>query len=160
MNFAGIVHSFMLFGYRIGKLAMEKLGVEREKDRGFFVFPEIGFGHTTTYCDVHRINAQWHCYVFSSISYGREKLIIFKTALPILIVATLLSPFGDRTGQYLPREILLWIFIGFLIFAGSIMLFYKAQIKTAETTARKMIMAGIGAGRRRNTWADSLEWVV
>ncbi len=36
---------FMPIGYRMGKLAMEYLGVEREKDHGFFVFPEIGEGH-------------------------------------------------------------------------------------------------------------------
>lgn len=36
---------FMPIGYRMGMLAMEKLGVEREKDHGFFIFPEIGEGH-------------------------------------------------------------------------------------------------------------------
>ncbi len=36
---------FMPLGYRMGKLAIEYLGVEREKDHGFFVFPEIGEGH-------------------------------------------------------------------------------------------------------------------
>ncbi len=39
---------FMPIGYRMGKLAMERLGVEREKDHGFFVFPEIGEGHPQT----------------------------------------------------------------------------------------------------------------
>ena len=36
---------FMPIGYRMGKLAMENLRVEYEKDHGFFVFPEIGEGH-------------------------------------------------------------------------------------------------------------------
>lgn len=39
---------FMPLGYRMGRLAMEKLGVEREKDHGFFVFPELGEGHPQT----------------------------------------------------------------------------------------------------------------
>jgi len=39
---------FMPIGYRMGKLAMEYLGVEREKDHGFFVFPELGEGHPQT----------------------------------------------------------------------------------------------------------------
>ena len=39
---------FMPLGYRMGKLAMQHLGVEREKDHGFFVFPEIGEGHPQT----------------------------------------------------------------------------------------------------------------
>jgi len=36
---------FMPVGYRMGKLALEYLGIEREKDHGFFVFPEAGEGH-------------------------------------------------------------------------------------------------------------------
>ena len=36
---------FMPLGYRMGRLAMAYLGVEREKDHGFFVFPELGEGH-------------------------------------------------------------------------------------------------------------------
>ena len=36
---------FMPIGYRMGKVAMEHLGVDREKDHGFFVFVETGIGH-------------------------------------------------------------------------------------------------------------------
>jgi formylmethanofuran dehydrogenase subunit E len=39
---------FMPIGYRMGKLALEKLGIERERDHGFFVFPELGEGHPQT----------------------------------------------------------------------------------------------------------------
>lgn len=39
---------FMPIGYRMGRLAMETLGVEREQDHGFFVFPELGEGHPQT----------------------------------------------------------------------------------------------------------------
>jgi len=39
---------FMPIGYRMGKLAMVKLGVEREKDHGFYIFPELGEGHPQT----------------------------------------------------------------------------------------------------------------
>ena len=39
---------FMPIGYRMGRLAMETLGVEREQDQGFFVFPELGEGHPQT----------------------------------------------------------------------------------------------------------------
>ena len=44
-EFHGHKCPFMPIGYRMGKLAMEKLGVEREKDHGFFIFAEIGIGH-------------------------------------------------------------------------------------------------------------------
>jgi formylmethanofuran dehydrogenase subunit E len=61
---------FMPIGYRMGKLAMEYLGVEREKDHGFFVFPEIGEGHPQT-CMVDGIQAA------TGATYG--KALIEKT---------------------------------------------------------------------------------
>lgn len=39
---------FMPIGYRMGRLAMDYLGVEHEADHGFFVFPELGEGHPQT----------------------------------------------------------------------------------------------------------------
>jgi formylmethanofuran dehydrogenase subunit E len=39
---------FMPIGYRMGMLAMERLGAAREADHGFFVFPELGEGHPQT----------------------------------------------------------------------------------------------------------------
>ena len=47
-EFHGHLCPFMPIGYRMGQLAMEKLGVEREKDHGFFIFPELGEGHPQT----------------------------------------------------------------------------------------------------------------
>jgi len=61
---------FMPIGYRMGKLAMEYLGVEREKDHGFFAFPEIGEGHPQT-CMVDGIQ------IATGTTYG--KVLIAKT---------------------------------------------------------------------------------
>lgn len=36
---------FMPLGFRMGKLAMEYLKVDYEKDHGFFIFPEVGEAH-------------------------------------------------------------------------------------------------------------------
>ncbi len=55
---------FMPIGYRMGKLAMEYLGIEREKDHGFFVFTEIGEGHPQT-CMVDGIQ------VATGATYGK-----------------------------------------------------------------------------------------
>ncbi|MEM4721078.1 MAG: sulfite exporter TauE/SafE family protein [Candidatus Methanomethylicaceae archaeon] len=84
--------------------------------------------------------------VFASMSYAKEKLIVFKVALPILIVASILSPLGARTAENLPRVTLLWMFVGFLIFAGSMMLFYKAKEHAVETDAKKLVGYGVGVG--------------
>jgi len=77
--------------------------------------------------------------IFASVSYGREKLIVFKTGFPILVVAAALSPLGARTAEYLPRNVLLWLFVGFLVFAGSMMLFYKARERDIETSMKKLV---------------------
>lgn len=84
--------------------------------------------------------------VFASISYAKEKLIVFKTAFPILIVATILSPLGARTAEHLQRDVLLWMFVGFLIFAGSMMMFYNAKERKVETDTKKLISYGVGVG--------------
>jgi formylmethanofuran dehydrogenase subunit E len=60
----------MPIGYRMGKLAMENLGVEREKDHGFFVFPECGVGHPQT-CMMDGLQAS------TGATYG--KLMMEKT---------------------------------------------------------------------------------
>jgi uncharacterized membrane protein YfcA len=84
--------------------------------------------------------------IFASISYARDRLIVWKTALPILIVATALSPLGARTAEHLPRNVLLWLFVGFLIFAGSMMLFYEAKAKEEESNNKKLIGYGVAVG--------------
>lgn len=84
--------------------------------------------------------------IFASISYAREKLIVFKTAIPILVVATILSPLGAMTAEHIPENILKWIFVGFLIFAGSMMLFYKPGERQIEYSAKKSVGYGVGVG--------------
>ena len=61
---------FMPVGYRMGKLALEYLGIEREKDHGFFVFPEAGEGHPQI-CMIDGIQAA------TGATYG--KVLIAKT---------------------------------------------------------------------------------
>jgi formylmethanofuran dehydrogenase subunit E len=47
-TFHGHLCPFMPLGYRMGLLALEKLGVAREKDHTLHVFLEIGEGHPQT----------------------------------------------------------------------------------------------------------------
>lgn len=44
-TFHGHKCPFMQIGYRMGTLAMEKLGVERSKNYEMHVFSEMGIGH-------------------------------------------------------------------------------------------------------------------
>jgi len=84
--------------------------------------------------------------VFASLSFAQKKLIVFKTAIPILIVATIFSPVGARTATHLSRDVLLWLFVVFLIFAGSMMLFYKSKEKNKSFSYKKLIIYGILVG--------------
>jgi formylmethanofuran dehydrogenase subunit E len=69
-DFHGHRCPFMPLGYRMGMIAMDKLGVQPEKDHGFFVFPELGEGHPQT-CLMDGIQ------VATSATYG--KVLIAKT---------------------------------------------------------------------------------
>jgi formylmethanofuran dehydrogenase subunit E len=69
-EFHGHQCPFMPIGYRMGRLALEKLGADREKDHGFFVIAELGEGHPQT-CMMDGIQAA------TGATFG--KLLISKT---------------------------------------------------------------------------------
>ncbi len=79
---------------------------------------------------------------FASYRFVRKKLVMWKVALPILIIATLLSPLGAYVSQFLDRTILLWLFVAFLLFAAVMMLFYTPK-KHPETHS-KLVEVTIG----------------
>jgi formylmethanofuran dehydrogenase subunit E len=72
---------FMPIGYRMGQLAMRRLGVEREKDHGLFAFPEIGVGHPMT-CMVDGIQAATGCtygkLLMEKSRFGKLAFTLFK----------------------------------------------------------------------------------
>jgi len=82
----------------------------------------------------------------ASISYARHKLIVYKIAIPMIIAASILSPLGAITAAYLPKNVLLWLFAGFLVFAGSMMLFYKPKEKGAGEDIRQSLPIGLATG--------------
>jgi hypothetical protein len=83
---------------------------------------------------------------FASAVYVKSKLVAFRTAIPIAIVAVVLSPLGARTAHVADKNLLLWLFAGFLVFAGSMMLFYRPQPRPAmqSTTSAAALGAGVG----------------
>jgi uncharacterized membrane protein YfcA len=83
---------------------------------------------------------------FASVRYIRNRLVVWRTAVPILIVATLLSPLGAYLSQGLDRNVLLWMFVGFLLFAASMMLFYKPRARDAESSTARLLGYGISVG--------------
>ncbi|HQK95464.1 MAG TPA: sulfite exporter TauE/SafE family protein [Armatimonadota bacterium] len=83
---------------------------------------------------------------FASLRFIPAKLVEFRTALPILLVATALSPVGAYTSKFLPVPLLKWLFVGFLVFAASMMLFYKAKQRDAAPSTRRLVGYGLGTG--------------
>ena len=70
---------------------------------------------------------------------------MFKVALPILIVAAICSPIGAYVSRLLARNILLWLFVCFLLFASSMMFFYRPkESKQAEAERSKIKQIGYG----------------
>ena len=89
--------------------------------------------------------------IFASITYAKEKLILWRMALPIIIAATILSPLGAYTSQYVPRDKLLFLFILFLLFAATMMLFYKPgkshqEINFNENDVKPRLALGLPVG--------------
>ena len=82
---------------------------------------------------------------FASAVFIHGGLVRFRAALPIVIAAVLLSPVRAWSSQYVPRDTLLWLLAGFLVFAGAMMLFYRPVAK-APTDAGGAREAALGAG--------------
>jgi uncharacterized membrane protein YfcA len=84
--------------------------------------------------------------IFASYRFIKSKLVAWKIAIPILIVATVLSPLGAYVSVGLNREILLWLFVAFLVFAAGMMLFYKPTQKDVESSKSKQVISGVSVG--------------
>lgn len=82
----------------------------------------------------------------ASVRFAKNRLVVWKTAVPILVVATLLSPLGAYLSQGLDRNVLLWMFVGFLLFAASMMLFHQPKSRDAESSTAKLLGYGISVG--------------
>lgn len=72
---------FLPIGYRMGRLAMLTLGVEREKDHGMFALSEMGIGHPQT-CMMDGIQAATGCtygkLLMERLNYGKFAFILYK----------------------------------------------------------------------------------
>jgi len=83
---------------------------------------------------------------FACLRFVPAGLVEFKTALPMLLVASLLSPLGAYASAFVPVATLKWLFVGFLLFAASMMLFYKAKQREASSSWGKLAGYGLSVG--------------
>jgi uncharacterized protein len=83
---------------------------------------------------------------FASRTFIRNNLVSFRTAIPIIIVASIFSPIGAYCTQFVARNILLWLFAGFLVFAASFMFFYRPQQKAVQHSRKQELSIGLLVG--------------
>lgn len=84
--------------------------------------------------------------LFAAINYWRGKLVNWRVGLPVLITAVLLSPLGARLTAYVDKKLLLSLFAAFLVFAGFMMLFYRAKARQKPLGRAAEAAAGAGVG--------------
>lgn len=83
---------------------------------------------------------------FASHRFIRARLVLWKVAVPILVVATAFSPLGAWVSQGLDRDVLLWGFVGFLLFAAAAMLFYEPKEREERQSRARQLAFGMAVG--------------
>ena len=82
---------------------------------------------------------------FAYVVYVRSKIVDFRAAVPIAVASVILSPLGAQTTRLVDKNVLLWLFTAFLVFAGSMMLFYKAKTRGVSSgPSATALSAGVG----------------
>ncbi len=84
--------------------------------------------------------------LFATVNYWRGKLINFRIGLPVLVVAVILSPFGARLTPHVDKKLLLGLFAAFLVFAGFMMLFFRARKRDRKLGRAVEVGAGGAVG--------------
>jgi hypothetical protein len=82
----------------------------------------------------------------ASVRNARLKLIDYRAGLPILVIASAVSPLGARISLGLPRRLLVELFVGFLVFAALMVLFYRPRARRAEMGRAAALTLGAGVG--------------
>ncbi|VVS92379.1 sulfite exporter TauE/SafE family protein [Desulfoluna spongiiphila] len=63
----------------------------------------------------------------ATVSNIREKRLDIRLGVPIIAASVLLAPLGAWVSHRIPTRIVLMVFVGFLAFSGSMMLFFKGS---------------------------------
>jgi uncharacterized membrane protein YfcA len=83
---------------------------------------------------------------FASVVYWRAHLVNLRFGIPITVAAVALAPLGAVAAPHVPTKILLAFFATFLVFAGSMMLFYRPHQGVRERKRPAEVTIGSGVG--------------
>ncbi len=82
----------------------------------------------------------------ATVTYARARLIDWRAGIPVLVAAVILAPVGAALTVRVPQDVLLAILAGFLLFAGTMMLFYRPPAERRAPGAAVEAVAGAGVG--------------
>ena len=83
---------------------------------------------------------------FATFNYWRGRLINFRLGVPVMVTAVALAPFGARLTATVDKKLLLGLFAAFLVFAGTMMLFYRPRRREHERGRSTELSVGVGIG--------------
>lgn len=81
----------------------------------------------------------------SAVAYTRSKMVDWRTAVPLLIITTLVAPIGVWILQFIPTSIVWWIYVAVLVFLAYRMAFAPKRDDTQEAriTDRTRVRGGL-----------------
>jgi len=82
----------------------------------------------------------------ATIAYARGGLVDWRAGIPVLIAAVILAPLGASLTVHVDQQVLLGLFVGFLVFAGAVMLFYRPHAGRRDLTPVAEAGAGAAVG--------------
>jgi uncharacterized membrane protein YfcA len=72
--------------------------------------------------------------ISGAIAFARAKMVDWRTAIPLLIITTLVAPIGVWLLQYIPTTTLWWMYVGLLLFLAYRMAFPPKQDDSKAVT--------------------------
>ncbi|MGQ9660573.1 MAG: sulfite exporter TauE/SafE family protein [Thermochromatium sp.] len=82
----------------------------------------------------------------ASITFMRKGLVEWRLVAPMLVLAVGLSPVGVWVAHDLDRSLLLWLFVGFLVFAAAMMLSYHPKLRETRASLAAALTLGLPVG--------------
>ena len=83
--------------------------------------------------------------ISSAVAFMRSKMVDWRTAIPLLVITTLVAPLGVWILRFVPTNIVWWIYVGVLIFLAYRMAFAPKQddSQATEITDRTRVKGGL-----------------
>jgi uncharacterized membrane protein YfcA len=83
--------------------------------------------------------------ISSAVAFMRSKMVDWRTAIPLLVITTLVAPLGVWILRFVPTNVVWWIYVGVLLFLAYRMAFAPKQddSQATEITDRTRVKGGL-----------------